>query len=110
MATGLEVLGATASIVSAFNARASLYKDWRKQCRHRKERKKSKELQQIMETSGPDIQRQYEIDFRHIGMAFAGGDSIHNDRCSLIYKLIKHYRRLPDCSPAPAYFVVLDVN
>lgn len=76
--SGLEVVGLVAGIVSAFSGAASLYRDWRKGRREREQRQENENLEAVVRQGGPDIQEEYDRDFRRLGQVFARGDCRFN--------------------------------
>lgn len=75
--SGLEVVGLIAGIVSAFSGAANLYRDWRSKKREREKQQQNENLSQVLVTSGPDVQRHYDDDFRRLGQRFARGDGMY---------------------------------
>lgn len=74
--SGIETAMLVAGIVSAFSGATTLFREWRKQRRERRESKANKELNSLVKKSGPDVQNEYDIDFRRLGRVFARGDDI----------------------------------
>jgi hypothetical protein len=72
--SGLKVVALVAGIVSAYSGAAQLYQNWRKERRERRRKLENKQLQQVVSTSGPQVQQVYDQEFRRLGRRFARGD------------------------------------
>lgn len=74
--SGLEVVAVVASIVSAYGAASTLYGEWRRRKRKRKQESANKKLKQLMKTGGAEVREEYDRNFRRLGRAFEKGDGV----------------------------------
>jgi hypothetical protein len=76
--SGLEVVGIVASIVSAFVASASLFREWREKRRERRKNYQNSSLQISLSSGSSQVRGEYEQDFSRLGSRFAVGDGRRN--------------------------------
>lgn len=66
-------------MVAAFGSAASLYREWRKERRERDGQEANKRLKSLVDYSGPEIQGEYDREFRRLGEFFSRGDRTPTD-------------------------------
>ena len=62
--SGIEVVGLVAGIVSAFRGAGTLYRQWRKERRERDSQEANQRLHALVESSGPEVQAEYDREVR----------------------------------------------
>jgi len=72
--SGLEVLAAVTSIVSAFNGSLSLYRSWRDKRTDRVADEENHKLECSLYTGATTIQQEYERYSTRLGPRFSSGD------------------------------------
>ena len=86
--SGLEIAVGVAGIVSAFISGVTLFRDWRKERRERKEDAIAKipqayEVENSLVLGHTQVQSRYDQDFARLGRMFARGDGKLGGFCPL---------------------------